>query len=79
MKKKIPPFKSDKQAEAFVAEADLSEFDLSGAKPMRFEFAQKDERVNMRAPASLLSAVKAAAALKKFPINASSAKRLKRP
>jgi predicted DNA binding CopG/RHH family protein len=31
MKKKIPSFKSDRAAEAFVVTADLSEYDLSGA------------------------------------------------
>src|ERR1035437_1836512 len=32
MKKKIPTFKSDEEAEAFVASADLTDYDLSGAK-----------------------------------------------
>jgi predicted DNA binding CopG/RHH family protein len=58
MKKKIPDFKSDAEAEAFVDSADLSEYDLSGFKPMRFEFQLKTERVNMRLPAELLQAVR---------------------
>jgi predicted DNA binding CopG/RHH family protein len=58
MKKKIPTFKSDKDAERFVETADLSEYDLSGARPVRFEFERKGARVNMRLPASLLDAVK---------------------
>ena len=37
MKKKFPEFKTDAEAEAFVASADLSEYDLSDMVPMRFE------------------------------------------
>jgi predicted DNA binding CopG/RHH family protein len=62
MKKKLPRLKSDKAAEKFVAEADLTEYDLSGAKTMQFEFQPKTERVNMRLPRRLLAAVKASAA-----------------
>ena len=58
MKKKIPTFKSDKDAERFVETADLSEYDLSGARPVQFEFERKGARVNMRLPKSLLDAVK---------------------
>lgn len=58
MKKKIPEFKSDSEAEAFVDSADLSQYDLSGFKPVRFEFQPKTERVNMRLPAELLQAVR---------------------
>ncbi|MFZ0889769.1 MAG: CopG family antitoxin [Candidatus Binataceae bacterium] len=36
MKKKLPRFKSDKEAEEFVDKADLPEYDLSGMRPMRF-------------------------------------------
>lgn len=61
MKKKIPSFKTDKEAEDFVAKADLAEYDLSGFKRVRFEFQPKSERVNMRLPAPLLKAVKARA------------------
>ena len=58
MKKKIPIFKSDREAEEFVATADLTQYDLSGAKPMRFEVEKKTARVNMRLPEPLLDAVK---------------------
>jgi len=58
MKKKIPTFKSDAEAERFVATADLTHYDLSGAKPVRFEFEKKEEQLNMRVPKSLLDAVK---------------------
>jgi predicted DNA binding CopG/RHH family protein len=56
--KKFPTFKSDKEAEDFVAEADLTEYDFSGFQPVRFEFQKKEARVNMRFPVPLLDAVK---------------------
>lgn len=62
MKKKLPKLRSDRQAEAFVADADLTEYDLSGLRSVRFEFQPKTERVNMRLPTSLLAAVKESAA-----------------
>jgi len=59
--KPLPAFANDAEAEAFVETADLTEFDLSGLKAVRFEFAAKGARVNMRLPAGLLDAVKAKA------------------
>ncbi|MGQ0559493.1 MAG: CopG family antitoxin [Sphingosinicella sp.] len=38
MKKKIPRFRSDAEAERFVETADFSEYDLSGFRPAAFEF-----------------------------------------
>jgi predicted DNA binding CopG/RHH family protein len=58
MSKKIPIFKTDEEVEAFIDTADLSEYDLSGFKPARFEFEAKDAQINMRLPASLLRAVR---------------------
>jgi len=60
--KTLPKLETDAEAEAFVADADLTGYDLSTMVPMRFEFAAKTERVNMRLPKSLLDAVKASAA-----------------
>lgn len=65
--KPFPRFESDEAAEKFVAEADLSEYDWSDMKPVRFEFAAKDARINMRLPADLLAAVKARAAREHMP------------
>jgi predicted DNA binding CopG/RHH family protein len=62
MKKKLPKLRSDKEAEDFVANSDLTEYDLSGMRVVRFEFQPKSERVNMRLPRPLLDAVKATAA-----------------
>jgi len=60
--KKLPILKSDDAAERFLAKADLSEYDLSGMVPVRFEFKPKTERVNMRVSKDLLTSVKARAA-----------------
>lgn len=62
MKRKLPVLSSDKAAAAFVETADLTQYDLSSMTPVRFEFARKEARVNMRLPGELLAAVKAAAA-----------------
>jgi predicted DNA binding CopG/RHH family protein/uncharacterized DUF497 family protein len=67
MKQKIPIFDSDEEAERFVETADLTEYDLSQFKPVRFEFARKDARVNMRLPEPLLAAVKARAKARGIP------------
>jgi predicted DNA binding CopG/RHH family protein len=58
MKKPIPTFKTDQDAEIFVEKADLSEYDLSGARSVGFEFDRKDARVNMRLPQGLVDALK---------------------
>ena len=57
----IPPLKSDREAEDFVARADLTRYDLSGFRPAGFEFEKKSARINMRLPQSLLEAIKARA------------------
>jgi predicted DNA binding CopG/RHH family protein len=57
MKKKLPTLTSDAEAEAFVATADLSEYDLTGMVPVRFELKPKDKSVNLRLPAQLVEAV----------------------
>ena len=56
--KPMPSLRSDDDAEAFVASVDLTQHDLSGFKPMRFEIEPKVADLNMRLPASLLDAVK---------------------
>ncbi|MGR6469052.1 BrnA antitoxin family protein [Rhizobium sp. PAMB 3182] len=59
--KQMPALRSDEEAEAFVDNADLSEYDLSGFKPVQFEFEKKSAQLNMRLPETLLSAIKAKA------------------
>jgi len=65
--KSLPRLKSDKEAEGFVDTADLSEFDLSGFKPVNFEFENKSATISMRLPKSQLAAVKAAAKKRGIP------------
>lgn len=65
--KPLPHFESDAEAERFVAEADLSTYDLSGFKPAQFEFEKKAEQINLRIPRSMLDAVKAKAEARGIP------------
>lgn len=65
--KPMPSLRSDEEAERFVATADLSQYDLSGFMPMRFEIEPKDAALNMRIPASLLDAIRAKAKAKGVP------------
>ncbi len=67
MKKTIPTFNSDEEAEDFVATADLSEYDLSGGQVVRFEMKAKDSSVNLRLPKELLEAVRGRAKLAGIP------------
>jgi len=50
-----------------VAGADLSDYDLSGFKPARFEYQPKSASLTMRLPAPLLEALKAKAKAKGMP------------
>jgi predicted DNA binding CopG/RHH family protein len=61
MKRPIPTFKTDSEAEDFVAQADLTEYDLSGGQIVRFEMRPKDKAVSLRLPEKLLDAVRGAA------------------
>lgn len=67
MKKKIPIFQSDEDAERFVETADLTDYDLSHFKPVRFEFEPKAAQLNMRLPKPLLDAVKERARMRGIP------------
>jgi predicted DNA binding CopG/RHH family protein len=58
MKKKLPNLKTDKAAETFIAEADLTEYDLSSLKQVRFEFQPKERSITMRLSEPLLEAIK---------------------
>ena len=65
--KSMPTLKSDAAAENFVASTDLSKYDLSGFKPMKFEIEAKSAALNLRLPQSLLSALKIRAKAKGIP------------
>ncbi|RAI32467.1 BrnA antitoxin family protein [Rhodoplanes serenus] len=56
--RKLPDLRTDADAEAFVTSADLTDYDLSGMVPVRFELKPKDRSVNLRLPADLLEAVR---------------------
>jgi predicted DNA binding CopG/RHH family protein len=61
MKKPIPTFKTDKEAEDFVEKADLTDYDLSEGQVVRFEMRPKDKALSLRLPEQLLDAVRGAA------------------
>lgn len=65
--KAFPKLKTDKEAEDFVKDVDLSEYYFRGFKSMKFEFANKSARINMRLPESLLEHIKKIADEKKIP------------
>ncbi|MGH8101492.1 MAG: CopG family antitoxin [Chthoniobacterales bacterium] len=67
MKKKIPTFNTDKDAQDFVDTADLTQYDLSGGMPVQFEFEPKSANLNMRVPKPLLDAVKERARVRGIP------------
>jgi predicted DNA binding CopG/RHH family protein len=67
MKKRIPTFKTDKEAQDFVDTADLTQYDLSGGTSVQFEFEAKSAHINMRVPKPLLDAVKERAKVRGIP------------
>jgi predicted DNA binding CopG/RHH family protein len=58
MKKKLPVLTTDKEAEDLIDTADLTEYDLSGLTPVRFEFQPKERSITMRLSEPLLEAIK---------------------
>ncbi len=63
-KKQFPKMKTDKQAEKFVSEADLSKYDFSEFKKTTFEFEPKSRSINLRLSEGLYDAMKKQASLK---------------
>jgi len=68
--KQMPSFATDEEAERFVDEADLSEYDFSGMTPMRYKFGPTID-LNIQLPQGLLDDVKTLAAKDGVPISAS--------
>lgn len=67
MKKKIPRFKTDKEAADFL-DQDLSEyFDFSKFKTVKFEFEPKDQPITIRFSKNLVDQVKSLANKKHMP------------
>ena len=58
MKKPLPKLTTDEAAETFITDADLTEYDLSGLSPVRFEFQPKGKNITMRVSEPLLDAIK---------------------
>ena len=52
-----PPLRSDEEAEAFVAESDLAEYDWTVMKPVKHELGREDASVHRRLPESRLDGV----------------------
>ena len=65
--KPLPRFESDEDAESFVASADLTDYDLSGGRPVTYELKSDDAAVRMRLPRQLLDDVKAEAGREGIP------------
>jgi predicted DNA binding CopG/RHH family protein len=68
MLKRFPDLRTDKEADEWLQSADLSEYDLSEMKKVRFELARKDMSISLRLPAALHAAVKARAIKANLPI-----------
>lgn len=60
-RKPWPKLKTDHDVDAFVAEADLSEYEWGSLEPVHHEFEDKAARVTMRMPESQLARIKAEA------------------
>ncbi|PIT68279.1 CopG family antitoxin [Bartonella tribocorum] len=56
--KQIPVFKTDEEAEIFIDTANLADYDLTGFKPVYFEFLPKEASINIRLPQALMKALK---------------------
>ena len=68
MLKKFPDWKTDREADEWLEKADLTEYDLSDMKKIRFEIARKDTSISLRLPASLHAAIKARAVRANIPM-----------
>jgi len=67
MSKKFPDLNSDDGADAWLQGADLTEYDLTEMKKVRFELARKDASISLRLPAALLASLRAEAAKANMP------------
>ena len=65
--KSFPKLTTDKEAENFVRDVDLTEYNFSEFKPMKFEFSNKTARINMRLPEDLLDRIKSIAEKRDIP------------
>ncbi len=56
--KQLPLHVTDEAAQEFTDTTNLAEYDLTGFKPMTFEFQKKDARLELRVPQDQLDALK---------------------
>jgi predicted DNA binding CopG/RHH family protein len=68
MLKKFPLWKNEEEADEWLTNADLSEYDLSDAKIVTFELAPKNAAISLRLPESLLNAMRAKAVQSGIPM-----------
>jgi predicted DNA binding CopG/RHH family protein len=68
MPKSLPRLKNDKAAETFVATADLTQYDLSGGRIVRYELKPKDRAVSLRLSEQLFKATQARAKREGVPV-----------
>jgi predicted DNA binding CopG/RHH family protein len=66
-KRAFPRFDTDADAERFVDEADLTQYDFSGFRPLSHELERKSQQVNLRMPVRLVERLKAEAARRDIP------------
>jgi predicted DNA binding CopG/RHH family protein len=67
MAKKFPELKTDEEADDWLQSADLTDYDLSEMKKVRFELGPKDTSISLRLPAGLLATLKTRAAAANMP------------
>ena len=79
MEQAWPVLRIDEEAERFVAEADLTEYDFAQMVPVQFELRRKDKAVSLRLSDALLEAVKRKPRGRASPISASCGRRSSRP
>lgn len=67
-KKRLPVLHTDEEAERFVAESDLTQYDLSGGIPLsEFELRMKDASIHLRLPQGQLDQIKSEAQRRGIP------------
>lgn len=60
-KNKLPRLRTDEEAENFVAEGDLTQYDLSGFRTTTFEFEKKTKSIQLRMSDGLFAMIQAKA------------------
>jgi predicted DNA binding CopG/RHH family protein len=59
--------KTDDEADRWLQRADLTDYDLTEMRKVRFELARKDASISLRLPAALLATLRAEAAKANMP------------